>query len=99
MRVAFYVTETFYSGSHGMFNCGIYDVQHQSEIDEIGSYLGEELIESYSCLAELYQDGETEYIYDIYYIPDCYDDVSDDKLENFLYNYGLADFIERYSDL
>lgn len=65
IRIAIYATKPFYGRFHGFFNCGIYDVNKLSEADEIGQYLSDELIDSYS--------------------------------ENDLYNYGLHDFIEKYS--
>lgn len=97
MRVAIYATEPFYGGLHGYFNCGIYHVDKLSEADEIGSYLGDELIDNYTSLSELYEDREREYDYSVYEIPDVFDDIDDNRLDADLYDYGLKGFIERYS--
>lgn len=97
MRVAIYVTKPFYGGLHDYFNCGIYHINKLSEADEIGSYLGDELIDNYTSLSELYEDLEREYDYSVYEIPDAFDDIDDDRLDADLYDYGLKGFIERYS--
>ena len=97
MRVAIYATEPFYGGLHGYFNCGIYHIDAISEANEIGRYLCDELIDSYTSLSELYEDREREYDYAVYEIPDTFDDISDDQLDADLYDYGLSGFIKRYS--
>ena len=97
MRVAIYATEPIYGGLHGYFNCGIYHVNTISEADEIGRCMCDELIDSYSTLSELYEEGEREYDYAIYEIPNAFDDISDDQLDADLYDYGLSGFIKRYS--
>lgn len=80
MRVAIYATEPYYGGLHGYFNCGIYHIDTFSEADEIGHYLCDELIDSYTTLTDLYEDGEREYDYAIYEIPNAFDDIDDDSL-------------------
>lgn len=97
MRVAIYVTEPFYGGLHGYFNCGIYHIDAISEANEIGQYLGDELIDSYISLSELYEEREREYDYAVYEIPDAFDDIADNVLDNDLYDYGFRDFIKKYS--
>lgn len=97
MRVAIYATEPYYGGLHGYFNCGIYHVNTISEADGIGRCMCDELIDSYSTLNELYEEGEREYDYAIYEIPNAFDDISDDRLDADLYDYGLRGFIEKYS--
>ena len=97
MRVAIYVTEPFYGGLHGYFNCGIYHIDAISEANEIGQYLGDELIDSYTSLSELYEEREREYDYAVYEIPDAFDDIADNVLDNDLYDYGFRDFIKKYS--
>lgn len=97
MRVAIYATEPYYGGLHGYFNCGIYHINTISEADEIGRYLCDELIDSYTTLTDLYEDGEREYDYAIYEIPNAFDDIDDDRLDADLYDYGLSNFIKKYS--
>lgn len=97
MRVAIYATEPYYGGLHGYFNCGIYHVNTINEADGIGRCMCDELIDSYSTLSELYEEGEREYDYAIYEIPNAFDDISDDQLDADLYDYGLSGFIKRYS--
>lgn len=97
VRVAIYATEPYYGGLHGYFNCGIYHINTFSEADEIGRCLCDELIDSYTTLTDLYEEGEREYDYAIYEIPNAFDDISDDQLDADLYDYGLSGFIKRYS--
>lgn len=68
-----------------------------SEADEIGRYLCDELIDSYTTLTDLYEDGEREYDYAIYEIPNAFDDIDDDRLDADLYDYGFSNFIKKYS--
>lgn len=54
MVVYIYSDETMYCGLHGMYNCGVYEVNNLEEANEIGHELAYDVVESYSSISDNY---------------------------------------------
>lgn len=98
--------EHIYEGLHGMFTCGIFDCDSIEEVEEIAVSLSREVIESYSCIIDSFEnpDNEDEIIEDIAFIAHK---VKDSILERFTMielddiaaEMDKEEFIELYCDI